>query len=188
MSDRSLSQASWVAFFGFFGLFYLISSCSGDSSTEERPASVPVETITEDATDSTAVDDASTTEATPIAFVPPEGDPDLLSEWNQLDVRNGRLVTLDGVTPYTLNSALFTDDAHKLRTVWLPDGSAAAMADPDETFDFPVGTVITKTFYYTRGGRGGRCFTHRSRRQRSQRYPRAQRRPPHRDASARPSR
>jgi len=148
MSDRSLSQASWVAFFGFFGVLYLISSCSGDSSTEERPASVPAATTTEGATESTVVDDTPTTAATPIAFVPPEGNPDLLSEWNQLDIRNGQLVTLDGVTPYTLNSALFTDDAHKLRTVWLPDGSAAAMADPDETFDFPVGTVITKTFYY----------------------------------------
>ena len=55
---------------------------------------------------------------------------------------------LDGVTPYALNSALFTDYAHKLRTVWMPDGAAAAVSDPDDTFGFPVGTVITKTFYY----------------------------------------
>jgi len=148
MSDRSLSRASWVAFLGFFGVLYLISSCSGDASTDEQPASVPAATTTAAAGETTVVDGPPATDAGPVAFVPPEGNPELLDEWNQLEVSDGKLVTLEGVTPYSLKSALFTDHAHKLRTVWVPDGASAAMADPDETFDFPIGTIITKTFYY----------------------------------------
>jgi uncharacterized repeat protein (TIGR03806 family) len=152
MSDGSLSRASWIAFGALFGVLYLITSCGGDSSTEESGGSVPAATTTEAAAVTTAVDDPPATDAVPVAFVPPEGNPELLSEWNQLEIRDDQLVTLDGVTPYALNSALFTDDAHKLRTVWMPEGTAATMPDPDETFDFPVGTVITKTFYYPEPG------------------------------------
>ena len=151
MSDRSLSRASWVAFGALFGVLYLITSCGGDSSPEESDA-VPAATTTDAPAGTSAVDDPPATDATPVAFVPPEGNPELLSEWNQLEVRDGQLVTLDGVTPYALKSSLFTDDAHKLRTVWMPDGATATMPDPDETFDFPVGTVITKTFYYPEPG------------------------------------
>jgi hypothetical protein len=51
------------------------------------------------------------------------------------------------VVPYDLNTPLFTDYAHKLRTVWMPKGSAAKYS-ADAAFDFPVGTIFTKTFYY----------------------------------------
>jgi len=80
-----------------------------------------------------------------------EGRPEKLSEWNLLRVADGGLVLNDRVTAYDLNSSLFTDYAHKLRTVWLPAGEAAKY-DGEETFDFPVGTVISKTFYYPREG------------------------------------
>lgn len=76
-----------------------------------------------------------------------EGRPDLLSEWGMVAIRDDHLVLADRVEPYDLNSALFTDHAGKLRTVWLPEGEAAAYRE-DDVFDFPVGTVITKTFYY----------------------------------------
>ena len=151
MSGRSRSRASLVAFGAFYGVLYLISSCGGDSSTEESD-SVPAAATTEAAADTSAVEGPPASDAATVAFVPPEGNPELLSEWRQLEIRDGQLVTLDGVTPYGLNSALFTDDAHKLRTVWMPEGAAAAMPDPDDTFDFPVGTVITKTFYYPEPG------------------------------------
>ena len=80
-----------------------------------------------------------------------EGRPERLSEWNLVRIDGGELTLNDRVTPYDLNSALFTDYAHKLRTVWLPEGQAAKY-DGEETFDFPVGTVISKTFYYPRNG------------------------------------
>lgn len=53
------------------------------------------------------------------------------------------------VVPYDLNTPLFSDYAHKLRTVWMPPGTSARY-NADGSFDFPVGTIISKTFYYPR--------------------------------------
>lgn len=80
--------------------------------------------------------------------------PKTLSEWGQLRLDGGMLVPAEGVEPYDLNLALFSDYAHKLRTVWI-DGDEPARYDDVETFDFPVGTVITKTFYYPTAAGGG---------------------------------
>lgn len=80
-----------------------------------------------------------------------EGRPERLSEWNLVRISDGELALNDGVIPYDLNSSLFTDYAHKLRTVWLPEGEVAQY-DPEATFEFPVGTVISKTFYYPSNG------------------------------------
>ncbi len=52
-----------------------------------------------------------------------------------------------GVTPYELISPLFSDYAHKLRFVQLPEGKSVSY-NPDSAFQFPVGTRIAKTFYY----------------------------------------
>ena len=79
-----------------------------------------------------------------------EGQPQSLADWHVVDVRDGRLVPNDGVLPYDLATPLFTDYAHKLRTVWMPAGQAAQYrADGD--LDYPVGTILSKTFYYPRG-------------------------------------
>jgi uncharacterized repeat protein (TIGR03806 family) len=78
-----------------------------------------------------------------------EGNPPLLSDWGQVHLAGGELRLAEGVTPYDLNTALFTDYAHKLRTIWLPEGMSATYRE-DGVFDFPVGAVITKTFYYPR--------------------------------------
>jgi uncharacterized repeat protein (TIGR03806 family) len=51
----------------------------------------------------------------------------------------------DAVLPYDLNTPLFSDYAVKFRTVWLPPGTSATY-DPEATFTFPVGTVLTKSF------------------------------------------
>ncbi|MAK64104.1 MAG: hypothetical protein CMF75_05075 [Maricaulis sp.] len=79
-----------------------------------------------------------------------EGNPPALSDWGMM-ISNGRTLTLsEGVLPYDLNTPLFSDYAHKQRTIWMPDGVAAGYRE-GEVLDFPVGTVITKTFYYPRG-------------------------------------
>ena len=75
--------------------------------------------------------------------------PQQLSAWQLLSVDNQRLQLNTRAVPYDLNSSLFTDYAHKLRTVWIPEGQQIAY-DDEETFDFPVGTVISKTFFYPR--------------------------------------
>lgn len=51
----------------------------------------------------------------------------------------------NGGTIYSLNTPLFTDYSNKYRFVFLPDGAQAAYRS-EEVFDFPVGTIITKTF------------------------------------------
>ncbi len=46
---------------------------------------------------------------------------------------------------YDLNTPLFTDYANKYRFVFVPEGVQAAYRS-QEVFDFPVGTIIAKTF------------------------------------------
>jgi uncharacterized repeat protein (TIGR03806 family) len=82
-----------------------------------------------------------------------EGYPARLSEWQVVLARGDKLELSKGVVPYDLNTPLFTDYAHKLRTVWLPAGTSAKYS-ATENFEFPVGTVISKTFYYPRAGAG----------------------------------
>jgi uncharacterized repeat protein (TIGR03806 family) len=53
----------------------------------------------------------------------------------------------DGVLPFDLNTPLFSDYAGKHRFVWLPPGTSAQYSDRD-TFDFPVGTGLIKTFAF----------------------------------------
>ncbi|MBI1391484.1 MAG: hypothetical protein GC152_01970 [Alphaproteobacteria bacterium] len=82
-----------------------------------------------------------------------EGYPERLSDWNVIRAERGALRLNAGVTPYELATPLFSDYALKLRTVYLPAGSAADYRN-DEVFEFPVGAIITKTFYYVEGADG----------------------------------
>ena len=75
--------------------------------------------------------------------------PPNLSEWGVVFAKQGRLELNDGVTPYDLNSPLFSDYALKLRTVWMPEGTSAEFDGTGE-LDFPVGTIISKTFHYAK--------------------------------------
>ena len=90
----------------------------------------------------------------PVALHPAGEPPATLSAWN-LFVTNGDTLALNsGVIPYDLNTPLFSDYALKLRTVWLPEGESAAYTERGE-LDFPVGTIISKTFHYEKAGVGG---------------------------------
>ena len=73
--------------------------------------------------------------------------PGRLSKWRLFEVEGKLLVRNDGVIPYDLNTPLFSDYALKLRTVWMPDGTSAKYRS-DVEFDFPIGTIISKTFHY----------------------------------------
>lgn len=83
-----------------------------------------------------------------------EDSPQMLSEWGLFDVSSGALVLSEGVVPYDLNTPLFTDYAHKLRTIWLPETAPPARFRDADYPNFPVGTVISKTFYYPKSGDG----------------------------------
>jgi uncharacterized repeat protein (TIGR03806 family) len=73
--------------------------------------------------------------------------PEKLSEYG-LFVGNGSTQEpVEGVIPYDLNTPLFSDYTDKFRFVKLPAGKSARYR-ADEAFDFPVGTIIAKTFAY----------------------------------------
>lgn len=76
-----------------------------------------------------------------------EGYPERLSDWNLMAAANGVLTLNAKAVPYDLATPLFSDYALKLRTVTLPGGETAVY-DDEKVFDFPVGTIISKTFYY----------------------------------------
>lgn len=80
-----------------------------------------------------------------------EGYPERLSDWRLMSAANGALALNEGVAPYDLATPLFSDYALKLRTVTLPKGEPA-IYNADGAFEFPVGTIISKTFYYPQTG------------------------------------
>ena len=58
----------------------------------------------------------------------------------------------DGVTPYRLNTPLWSDGADKLRFLYLPKG-AVAHAQGDGLLDLPVGAALVKSFAFTEVGK-----------------------------------
>ena len=56
-----------------------------------------------------------------------------------------RQVPNDGLIPYDINTPLFADYAEKHRFLYLPPDARAGYQS-SEAFDFPVGTVLIKTF------------------------------------------
>lgn len=73
--------------------------------------------------------------------------PQKLSEYGLFEGNGAAQEPAVGVIPYDLNSPLFTDYADKFRFVKLPPGTSAEYR-ADEAFEFPVGTVLAKTFAY----------------------------------------
>jgi uncharacterized repeat protein (TIGR03806 family) len=79
--------------------------------------------------------------------------PERLSEWKFFTGSGSALRPNKGVLPYDLNTPLFSDYAAKYRFVWMPQGTSAEYR-ADQVFDFPVGTVLIKSFAFpTSGGR-----------------------------------
>ena len=70
------------------------------------------------------------------------------------DAQDPRSLPNGGGVPYALNSKLFTDHAAKYRVVFLPSGEKAIYKSAEvdgvnAAIQFPVGTVIAKTFAFT---------------------------------------
>lgn len=87
-----------------------------------------------------------------------EGEPPTLAEWGVLHIDDGVLAPAAGVRVYELNTPLFSDYAEKLRTVWVPPGQSAKYT-ANATFEFPLGTIVSKTFYYPRSAPVGTTAT-----------------------------
>jgi len=75
------------------------------------------------------------------------GYPMKLSEYNLFAGDIARQFPTEELIPYRLNTPLFSDYAQKLRFIKLPKGETVAYND-ERVLQFPVGTIIVKTFYY----------------------------------------
>lgn len=76
-----------------------------------------------------------------------EDPPERLSAFGLFQGDPREQLATEGVVPYDLSTPLFSDYALKSRFVKLPEGESARYSE-QETFDFPIGTVIAKTFAY----------------------------------------
>lgn len=63
------------------------------------------------------------------------------------DIKN--LTPSMNVIPYEPASSLFTDYAQKKRFIWMPEGVRANYVADNKVMDFPIGTILIKSFYYT---------------------------------------
>ncbi len=89
--------------------------------------------------------DASASRA--VQFFPASAYPQQLSAWGLLQATPEALQISADNHVYDLNTALFTDYALKLRTVYLPPNTSATY-QANASFDLPTGSIISKTFFY----------------------------------------
>ncbi len=71
-----------------------------------------------------------------------------LSDWQLFSLDADTLSPSPSSIVFRPNNPLFTDYAHKLRTAWIPSGLQADIVNDE--IDYPIGTVLSKTFYYPR--------------------------------------
>lgn len=75
--------------------------------------------------------------------------PKKLSEWKIFKAVDGKIKLHESVFVYYLKNSLFSDYASKIRAIWIPPGKQILYHER-ESFTFPVGSVIAKTFAYRR--------------------------------------
>lgn len=91
-----------------------------------------------------------TISATPIVSVDMMNVPyEKLSDYNFFVGNIADQVPSLNVIPYEPISSLFTDYAKKKRFIWMPDGATASYDGDHNILNFPIGTFLLKTFYYT---------------------------------------
>ncbi|MCF0072782.1 c-type cytochrome [Dyadobacter sp. CY261] len=78
-----------------------------------------------------------------------------LSEYELFKGNLSDMVPAGNVVPLQIGSPLFTDYAEKQRLIKIPDGTKVVVAGEGLPV-FPNGTLIAKTFYYSKSGNGGR--------------------------------
>jgi len=122
-------------------MIVLLLACTGSPKTTDTAADT--DTDTPDTTDTATVDDVWG----PVTVDPDEWPQELLSETNLMRWDGSEITYNEGVVPYVLQVPLFSDYALKERAIWMPEGTAATFLDND-VLDFPVGTVILKSFLF----------------------------------------
>ncbi|ROT94942.1 hypothetical protein EB810_07290 [Altererythrobacter sp. FM1] len=85
------------------------------------------------------------------AVIAEAGLPRTLSEYGFFTDAAAQIPTAR-VTPYRLNTPLWSDGAEKLRFVYVPQGTQAK-ADGEGLIDLPVGAALIKTFAFQKDGK-----------------------------------
>lgn len=128
-----------------------LSACVDDGEDEGDEAADEVGTDeSETDTDTTSDTETDTGEDPGCEFqgIDPElGPPEFLSEMCLMDWDGQDFLYEDNVYRYELNTPLFSDFALKERAIYVPPGETVEYRD-NEVFEFPVGTVILKSFYF----------------------------------------
>lgn len=115
-----ITQVFWyILIFGILVLFY---NCAGNDETMENIIPDP---------------------KSQLAAMPFEK----LSDYSFFEGNLADLIPKENVIPYIINTPLFSNYAKKARFIWMPENKAAEYNDT-EVFDFPIGTIIVKNFYY----------------------------------------
>ena len=124
---------------------------TSESSTTEPETSTTTSGESESGTETETETETETGEPEPCPNgqgVNLDGEiPQLLSEMCLVEWDGHTLSYQDNVWFYDLNTVLFSDYALKHRAIYIPPGETATYADND-VFDFPVGTVILKSFLF----------------------------------------
>ena len=121
------------AVYGFCLLFLVvcINACGVDDDVEPEPKPNPPQ-------------------LSPVVFNMDEVPYQTLAEYHffEGDIKDQKPV--EGVLPYDVITPLFSDYAHKLRFVWMPDSVKASYNGDHNALNFENGTVFIKNFYYDR--------------------------------------
>ena len=88
------------------------------------------------------------TNTSPVVFDLAQVPYDSLHTYNFFEGDMVQQMPVEGVLPYEPITPLFSDYAHKHRFVWMPDSVSATYNADHKVLDFPIGTVMIKTFYY----------------------------------------
>ncbi|MEQ8953520.1 MAG: hypothetical protein RL120_05250, partial [Gammaproteobacteria bacterium] len=75
-----------------------------------------------------------------------DSTPQRLSEWGLFQRDGNTLLPHPDTLVFEPANQLFSDYASKLRTLWLPDGAQIQLLDGE--FQYPVGTILSKSFYF----------------------------------------
>ncbi|PRQ08206.1 hypothetical protein ENSA7_21780 [Enhygromyxa salina] len=139
------------------GLGLVIVIGCGDSGGDDQATSA--DTTTESGSGSsdesagTDTDTETETGDTGVELCPTQGvdldspPPELLSDMCLVRWDGDQLQYEDNVYAYDLNTVLFSDFALKGRAIYIPPGETATYVD-NGVIDFPVGTVILKSFMF----------------------------------------
>lgn len=151
----TVTQGSLVSL-AMLGCFACVGGAAEGESTESSSSSSESMGST-DASETSIATETGETETGETGDMPvcPNGQgvdldadiPQLLSEMCLVSWDGAQLHYEDNVYPYDLNTVLFSDYALKDRAIYIPPGTTASYVD-NAVIDFPVGTVILKSFSF----------------------------------------